>query len=181
MDAFLSYSSADKKLAKRLREELTKDGLSVWWDDDSIKSGEAWRRQIREAIRSSDYILVLAGPRDRVDEAQDFTWRVAIETVWQDPSKRLVPILLRDAELPAFIRSGTSGKIRAIQVEDPRDVESVAQAVLDLLKGRQPQRRKKAVRTREFTRDDDGGRGEALNKIETALQSMIASRRGGDE
>src|SRR5947209_4640804 len=114
MEAFLSYSSADKKLAERLRKELTRDGLSVWSDESLIAPGEKWQQRIEEAIRSSDSILVLVGPRERVDEAQQFTWRVALEAVWKDSSKRLVPILLRGAELPSFVRSGTLGKVRAI-------------------------------------------------------------------
>ncbi len=176
MDAFLSYSSADKKLAKKLREELTRSGLSVWWDDDSDQPGEAWRRQVKEAIRSSDYILVLVGPRAPVDEAQDLTWRVALETVWKDPRKRLIPILLRGAQLPAFIHSGTSGKVRGIEVENSRDVQSIAQAVLALLEGRKAQDQAGVVRTREFRRDDNE-RANRLSEMADALQSMIASRR----
>jgi len=179
MEAFLSYSSADKKLAERLRKELTRDGLSVWWDEE-LSPGEKWRHRIEEAIRSADSILVLVGPRDRVDEAQEFTWRVALEAVWRDSSKRLVPILLRGAELPSFVRSGTSGKVRAIQVENSRDVRSVAQAVLDLLNGRHPQHRAGKVRTREFKRDDDGGRGEALSTM-AAIVADAKGRRGDND
>lgn len=182
MDAFLSYSSVNKNLARRLRKELAREGLSVWWDEESDASGETRRRRIEEAIRSSDYILILLGPRDGVDEVQELTWRVALETVWKDPSKRLVPILLRGAELPSFVRSGTSGqKIRAVQVENQRKVQSIAQAVLDLLHGR-TSRETGAARIREFQRDD-AGRREALSAMASYVEQnlrMPPPRRGDD-
>jgi hypothetical protein len=168
MDAFLSYSSGDKKLAERLRKELTKEGLSVWWDE-STAPGEKWQQRIEKAIRSSESILVLVG--DRVDEAQQFTWRVALEAVWKDSSKRLVPILLRGAELPAFVRSGTSGKVRAVQVENSRNVRSVSQAVLDLINGRTSQATE-AVRIREFQRADNGRR-EALSAMASYVEHNL--------
>jgi signal transduction histidine kinase len=170
MDAFLSYSSVNKNLARRLREELASEGLSVWWDESDAPV-ETRHRRIEEAIRSSDYIVVLIGPRDGDDEAQVFTWRVALETVWRDSSKRLVPILLRGAELPPFVRSGTSGKVRAIQVENPRKVQSIAQAVLDLIHGR-ASRGTEAVRTREFQRDDDRRR-EALSAMASYVEHNL--------
>jgi hypothetical protein len=168
MEAFLSYSSAEKKLAERLRKELTRDGLSVW-QDKSIAAGEKWQQRIEKAIRSSDPILVLVG--DRVDEAQRFTWRVALEAVWKDSSKRLVPILLRGAELPSFVRSGTPGKVRAVQVENSRNVRSVAQAVLDLLNGR-TSRGTEAVQIREFQRTDDERR-EALSAMASYVEQNL--------
>jgi hypothetical protein len=176
MDAFLSYSSGDKKFAERLRKELTKEGLSVWWDE-STAPGERWQQRIEKAIRSSESILVLVG--DRVDEAQQFTWRVALEAVWKDSSKRLVPILLRGAELPAFVRSGTSGKVRAVQVENSRNVRSVSQAVLDLINGRTSQGTE-AVRIREFQRADNGRR-EALSAMASYVEHNLrtpAPKRG---
>jgi len=175
MEAFLSYSSADKKLAERLRKELTKDGLSVW-RDESIAPDEKWQRRVEKAIHSSDSILVLVG--NRVDEPQQFTWRVALEAVWKDPSKRLVPILLRGAELPAFVRSGTSGKVRAVQIENSRNVRNVAQAVLDLLNGRTSQGTE-AVRIREFQRTDDRRR-EALSAMAEYV-SKFRELQGNDD
>jgi hypothetical protein len=135
VEAFLSHSSAYKKISEGLRAELRRQGLSVW-SDNGNGTGD-WQRRIEDAIQSASVILVLVGPRDGVDKDQQLTWMVALEAVWQDPGKRLVPILLKGAELPAFVYSGTSGKIQAVRVEDPRDLRSAAQAISEVLKGRQ--------------------------------------------
>ena len=135
MDVFLSYSHADKKVAERLREALEKRGLSVWSGAQGSHTPSDWRRRIEEAIHSAREILVLLGSRNGADEEQDFTWRTALEAVWGDPRKRLIPILLRGAELPTFVRSGSSGELRTVRVEDSRDMTGAAQTVLELIQG----------------------------------------------
>jgi hypothetical protein len=133
MDIFLSYSSADRKVAEGLREELGRQGVTVWSDPGN--SSLDWRGRMEDGIRSADAILVLVGPRDGTDEAQQLTWRAALEAVWQDPSKRLVPVLLKGAELPTFVHSASSGEIQAVQVENSRDLRSAAQAISEVVSG----------------------------------------------
>ena len=64
MNVFLSYSAADRKLADRLRDELSRDGLSVW-DDSRGSTGTNRRRQLEEAIGAADDFLILVGARSR--------------------------------------------------------------------------------------------------------------------
>lgn len=131
MNVFLSYSSADRKLAEQLREELGSQGLSVW-SDHLIPAGTSWQDRLEDAIRSADSILVLVGPKSGTDEAQQFTWRTSLETVWQNSDKRLIPILLRGAELPPFLSGRNSVRI---DDPDPQAVGKVAQAVAKLVQG----------------------------------------------
>lgn len=132
MQVFLSYSHADKSLAAKLRRSLEERGLS--FNSPGANAGDSWRQQLEGAIRTSDAILLLLSPRQRIDEQQQLTWRLALEAVWADPAKRLIPILLQDAELPAFVRSGASGdSIQAIRVREPKDLTLAAQAILRTL------------------------------------------------
>jgi hypothetical protein len=61
--AFLSYSSADRPFAKRLHEDLTAQGLEIWWDVEELRSrGRDAAMEIRDVIRASgDYFLLLVG------------------------------------------------------------------------------------------------------------------------
>jgi hypothetical protein len=179
MSAFLSYAAADRKVAERLKNELGKSGLSIWSNTDTT-AGEDWRRRIEEAIQSASEILVLVGPKNGEDPWQQLTWRAALEAVWQDPGKRLIPILLRGADLPAFVLSGTSGKLKAIRVEDPRDVRSAAQAILDLVHGhRRRDAGEKGATIFSVSKGDDGGRDTRLSEIADYVQQWVAfpSRR----
>jgi hypothetical protein len=174
MSVFLSYASVDRKLAEKLKEELGKSGLSVWSDTD-LAAGEEWRHRLEEAIHSASEILVLVGPKNGDDPWQQLTWRAALESVWQDPSKRLIPILLRGASLPAFVLSGTSGELEAVRVEDPRHIRSAAQAILDLIQGHRTRGAgktgKKGAKIFSVSADDDG-RDTRLSTIETYAEHM---------
>jgi hypothetical protein len=138
MQVFLSYSHADKSLAARLRRSLEEKGLS--FNDPGANVGDPWRQQLEGAIRSSDAILLLLSSRPRVDEQQQLTWRLALEAVWADPAKRLIPILLQDAELPASVRSGVSGdNVQAVRIREPKDLTLAAQAILRTLDANSPE------------------------------------------
>ena len=132
MQVFLSYSSADKSLATKLRRSLEERGLS--FNDPNGNPDACWRPQIEGAIRSSDAVLLLLSSRQKTDEPQQLTWRLALEAVWADPTKPLIPILLHDAELPAFVRSGASGdSVQAIRIRELKDLGLATQAILRTL------------------------------------------------
>jgi hypothetical protein len=134
MQVFLSYSHADKGLATRLRQSLEESGLSFSAPSEAQEAGVSWRQQLEKAIRSSDAILLLLGSPQRADEWQQLTWRLALEAAWEDSTKPLIPILLYDAELPAFVRSGASGdRIQAVRIREPKGLEPAVQAILRTL------------------------------------------------
>jgi len=131
MDVFLSYSHTDKALAARLRRRLEIEGVSF---NDPVENGISWRQQVEKAIRSADAILLLLSSRKKVDERQQLTWMVALQAVWADPAKPMVPVLLQDAELPAFVRSGASGDfVQAIRLRNRKDLDPAVDAILQSL------------------------------------------------
>lgn len=134
MDVFVSHSRAESKLAKRLSDELKDRGLSVWFDCE-IEPGGNWRNRIEEAIRDADHVLLLISRREP-DEIQQLTWRTALEAVWEDPEKRLIPVLHRGADLPAFVLSGSPGsEIQALRLGDPQNLHPVIDAIVKIVRG----------------------------------------------
>jgi hypothetical protein len=135
MHVFLSYPAADRKLAERLRDELSRDGLSISAFDAKQREGVEWRKQVEPMIRSADDILILVGPRSSPDEAQQLEWRAALQAVWQDPHKRLIPVLVRDAALPPFVFGDSAGnETKVIRLHDPQDVRGAAEAIRKALR-----------------------------------------------
>jgi hypothetical protein len=133
MQVFLSYSAADRRFAERLRDELARKGVSVWSDKEELVSGRPWRQEIENAIRSADDILILISPRN-ADATQRSIWREALEAAWQDPRKRLIPILLQGASVPPFVYGDAAGKEGPlVQILDPRDLGGAADAIVQAL------------------------------------------------
>jgi len=122
MNVFISYSSESLKQAERLREALQKRGISVWADTEGQASSERWQQKIERAIRDADAIVALIDSPHAVDEMQRRTWQAALEAVWTDSGKRLIPFLLREADPPAFVRSLANGpeEVIAIRAKDLR-------------------------------------------------------------
>ncbi len=48
---FLSYASQDTAAAKQICDALRQTGVEVWFDQDELRGGDAWDRNIRRQIR----------------------------------------------------------------------------------------------------------------------------------
>jgi hypothetical protein len=60
---FISYSTEDKDIRDRLREDLKAYGVVIWVDIEQLKPGTTdWQAAIRAAIRSCSQILLLSSP-----------------------------------------------------------------------------------------------------------------------
>ena len=55
---FLSYTSQDAEVARRIAEALRAAGVEVWFDQSELRGGDAWdqtiRRQIKDCSRGVD-------------------------------------------------------------------------------------------------------------------------------
>jgi hypothetical protein len=133
---------------------------------------------MEEAIHSADQILVLVSPKNGDDPSQQLTWRAALETVWQDPRKRLIPILLRGAAPPPFIYSAATGGQRFVRLDDPHKVSNAVREIVGLIQG---------GRTRDFEAEphppeppitqfmDPPSRGDRLSEIKEYAERLRSS------
>ena len=63
MEVFLSYTSDDTELARRIAEKLMAAGINTWWDKWCIYSGDSLRQKIDEGLADCTHFLVLLTPR----------------------------------------------------------------------------------------------------------------------
>ena len=109
-DLFLSYSRNDQGQADNLFAQLEQAGISVFWDQDSIREGDMWLEKLQQAVDQCDTFLLLLG-RDGVQRWIGAEVQVALLRHFgpHDDALRLpiFPLLLGDVEperLPAFLR-----------------------------------------------------------------------------
>jgi hypothetical protein len=60
---FISYTSEDIDIARRVAEALQGAGIEVWWDKWCISSGDSLRQKIDEGIGGCTHFLALLTPR----------------------------------------------------------------------------------------------------------------------
>ena len=63
MEVFLSYTSDDTELARRIAETLMAAGINTWWDKWCIYSGDSLRQKIDEGLGDCTHFLVLLTPQ----------------------------------------------------------------------------------------------------------------------
>jgi predicted nucleotide-binding protein len=59
VSVFISHSSKDKFIARKLAEELEKNGVTVWIDEAEIRIGDSLIKKISDAVKKTDYVAVI--------------------------------------------------------------------------------------------------------------------------
>ena len=100
MDAFISYSSKDAAVARKLEADLEAEGLSVWRDDSELQVGGLLRSELQHAVAGSRALVLLWSA-----SAERSRW-VAVEWLTAVLSDRPVLACALDAApLPQCLRS----------------------------------------------------------------------------
>lgn len=105
-DVFLSHSSADKPWVRKLKAALEARGLTVWLDEEQIAPGDLLVDAMETGIESAHTVVIVVSP-----EAVASGWvkeeysRALALSVDKGHELRLIPVLLRRAELPGFLKN----------------------------------------------------------------------------
>ena len=92
---FISYSRKDISFINRLAADLKNAGIDVWYDVTRIAGGARWRTEIENALRNSQYVIVVLSPDSIVSE-----W-VEREFLFSSNLKRkIIPLMYRLCEVP---------------------------------------------------------------------------------
>lgn len=100
---FLSHNHKDKPFVRRLATDLMAEGVKVWLDEAEIKVGDSLIRKISSGIYEMDYLGAVLSP-DSVKSA----WiqeelEQALHIQISEAYVKVLPILLRDCEMPGFL------------------------------------------------------------------------------
>ena len=101
-DAFISYSSADESWVQNLRNALTAKGIRVWLDKDQIRPGDLFIEALERGIASSKCVALVVSPESTRSGWVKEEYHRALGLQAQ---VRLIPLLLRNAEVPGFLSS----------------------------------------------------------------------------
>jgi Tol biopolymer transport system component len=92
---FISYSRKDLVFVERLVEDLKKANLDVWYDLSGLEGGARWRKEIQDAIKNSQYVIVVLSP-----DSVESEW-VEREFLFASNLKlKIIPLIYKQCELP---------------------------------------------------------------------------------
>jgi hypothetical protein len=79
-DVFLSYSRSDLEVTEQLYEALTKYGLKVWYDRDSLGYGAAFMKEIKSGIRTTKLFVPIMTHNIELEKNNFHPYRTEWET-----------------------------------------------------------------------------------------------------
>jgi LysM repeat protein len=92
---FVSYSRDDYSFVEKLVNDLTNLGVEIWLDQRDIKAGQRWDTAVQQALRDSEYFLVVLSP------VSVNSHNVLDEISYAlNKNKHVFPIIYKDCDIP---------------------------------------------------------------------------------
>jgi uncharacterized protein YjbI with pentapeptide repeats len=95
---FISYSTKDQGFAERLHSRMRDKGLRVWFAPEDMQGGKEIHKQVDEAIRIHDKLLLVLSPHSLGSEWVMTEIRKAFKAEAREGRRKLFPIRLVDFE-----------------------------------------------------------------------------------
>ena len=99
-EVFLSHSSENKEVTKKIAETLRNHNIPVWHSDTNIKGAQQWHDEIGRALRRCDWFVVLL-----TSDAIDSKW-VKMELGYalnhSQYDEHILPVLLEDCDFESL-------------------------------------------------------------------------------
>lgn len=96
---FISYSRSDQAFVRSLENELLLRGYSVWKDTSNLVASEDWQSAINTALDICTHFLFVVSVSAVSSPEVNRELGAAVQA-----RKNIVPILLEDCEIPAWLR-----------------------------------------------------------------------------
>jgi hypothetical protein len=130
---FLSHKGADTDWSERLATRLREAGLEVWLDKWEIRPGDSITGRIDEGLERATVLLLVLTPEAVGPTARwvSHEWRSLLASRLSGAEATLVPLLVRDTEIPMSLRD-----IKHVDFRNPARFEQELRGLLDFLLGR---------------------------------------------
>jgi type III secretion protein V len=103
MKVFLSHSSADKDLARRLARDLRAANVDVWLDQWEIGVGDEFGQRIEQGLEEVEFVVVLLTRAGVASEWVEREWRRKVQHEAQTRRIAVVPVRGEPCEIPDFL------------------------------------------------------------------------------
>ncbi|HKU74724.1 MAG TPA: TIR domain-containing protein [Pyrinomonadaceae bacterium] len=100
---FLSHSSQDKPLVRRLANELRQRNISVWLDEWEIDVGENITEKIQAALMQAKFVAVWLTKSSVTSGWVTKEWQTKIYQEISSKQVLVLPLLAEDCEIPLFL------------------------------------------------------------------------------
>lgn len=101
---FLSHTKADKAFVRRLRDDLTKAGVRVWFDEAEIQLGDSLTDKIAEGLKLSRFIAMVLSSKSISAPWVKKELEIAMTREIEGGEVVVLPLLYEKCDIPAFLK-----------------------------------------------------------------------------
>ena len=116
---FISHARDQTGVAQRIAGDLRGKGLTVWLDSE-LQQGVDWVEATRNGLSQASDAVLLIG--EHTGGAQHAELAQVLQRSWEDDGFGVVPVVIGDAEVPAFLRTKQFLRARAAEEIDPAEI-----------------------------------------------------------
>lgn len=101
---FLSHSSFDKALARRIADDLRRAEIEVWFDEWNIVAGESIPAKIQEGLQRADFLAIVLSRHSVQSGWVAKEWETQI---WREAQRKrvsIIPVLADDCPIPTLLQ-----------------------------------------------------------------------------
>lgn len=128
MKVFLSHSSKDKGIVRRIKDDLKSYSYKTWMDEDDIPIGGSIVENIEIGLKESDVLVVFLSQNSTLSKWVKKEWQVKFFNQINEDKVFVLPILLNDCDIPEFLKGR-----RYLDFRDKDNYESNLSTLLDTL------------------------------------------------
>ena len=103
-DVFLSHSSKDKNLVRKLAEQLRSDGFQVWFDEWEIQPGDMISWKIEQGLQKSRVLVLIMSSHAFGSDWVSLERHTILFRDCTNKQRRFIPVLLDDAVVPDTLK-----------------------------------------------------------------------------
>lgn len=97
---FISHSSADKKFARTLKEDLKENSFTTWIDEDELNFGDSLIDKLESALEESSHFLIILSPASVNSDWVKFELAKALNKKDNHLVQKIIPVKYSNCELP---------------------------------------------------------------------------------
>lgn len=100
---FLCHASEDKPQVREVYQRLKAEGFQPWLDEENLLPGQEWDREIRRALRESEFILIFFSQNSVAKRGYvQREMKLALDAWEEVPEGQIhtIPVRLDDCEIP---------------------------------------------------------------------------------
>lgn len=109
---FISHSSIDKPVARKIFQRLQKEGYDVWLDEMDLKLGDKLTTEIGNALARAKIVIVLVSENSLRSQWFNYEINIAIERMIKEEIK-LIPLLIDNVNPPDNLRGILYGNLKS--------------------------------------------------------------------